>query len=74
MVTVLLGSRTLPPLLIVAVVLGPGEPLLGLDGQDGGGQRGLAVVDVADGADVDVNLLRLHGTYLPVASLGRPFG
>jgi hypothetical protein len=30
------------------------------------------VVDVADGADVEVNLLRLHGTILPAASLRRP--
>src|SRR5205823_15082779 len=37
------------------------EPLARLDRQDGGGEGGLAVVDVADGADVDVNLL--HGTF-----------
>ena len=44
----------------VLVGLRAGEPLGRLDRQDGGGQGGLAVVDVTDGADVDVNLL--HGT------------
>ena len=40
----------------VGVRLELGHPLGGLDGQDGAGQRGLAVVDVADGAHVDVGL------------------
>ena len=38
----------------VGVGLGLRHALGGLDGQDGAGQRGLAVVDVADGADIDV--------------------
>ena len=29
-------------------------PFAALDGQDGAGERGLAVVDVADGAHIDV--------------------
>ena len=40
----------------VGVGLGLGQPLGRLDGQDGAGQRGLAVVDVADRAHVDVRL------------------
>ena len=55
----------------VLVALGLGQPLGGLDRQDGGGQGGLAVVDVADGADVDVNLL--HGDELPGCN-EQPFG
>jgi hypothetical protein len=34
-----------------------GKTFGGLHGEDGGGERCFAVVDVADGADVDVNLL-----------------
>ena len=43
--------------------------LLGLseDFGDGGGERRLAVVDVADGADVDVRLRRIVGGVLIVA-------
>ena len=44
----------------VLVGLRSGEPLGRLNRQDGGGQSGLAVVNVTDRADVDVNLL--HGT------------
>jgi hypothetical protein len=49
----------------------PSDPqsLLRLHRQDGGGQCGLAVVDVADGADVDVYLL--HDTNSPVAPSNR---
>jgi len=49
-----------------------GESLSSEHARDGRGQGGLAVVHVADRADVDVNLL--HGKSLPAASLGRPFG
>src|SRR5262249_19632726 len=44
-------------------------PLVSLDGQDGGGQSGLAVVDVADSADVDVDLA--HDPNSPVAPSNR---
>src|SRR5262249_34393043 len=47
----------------VLVAAALGQPFFRLDGEDGGGQGGLAVVDVADGADVDVNLL--HDPKLP---------
>ena len=56
MVTVLVASRTVPPLAMSAYDLKLGQPLGGLHRQDGAGQRGLAVVDVADGADIDVRL------------------
>ena len=47
----------------VLVTLDLGQPLVRLDRKDGGGQGGLAVVDVTDGPDVDVNLL--HSRKLP---------
>ena len=47
----------------LAVGLRLGQAFLGLDGQDGGGEGGLAVVNVTDGADVDVDFL--HDTLLP---------
>ena len=47
----------------VPVALDLGQPFVRLDRKDGGGQGGLAVVDVTDGADVDVNLL--HDRKLP---------
>ena len=50
----------------VPVALDLGQPLLRLHRQDGGGQGGLAVVDVTDGADVDVNLLHVRNS--PVAT------
>src|SRR5262249_47931932 len=51
-----------------AVLLRFGQSLLGLDGEDGCCESRLAVVDVADGADVDVNLAQLHVTRLQVAT------
>ena len=54
------GVTDVAALADVLVGLRPGQALARLDRQDGGGQGGLAVVDVADRADVDVNLL--HGT------------
>ena len=57
----------------VGVRLEVRQPLGRLDGQEGAGQRGLAVVDVADGADVDVRLLPFEMCpwpfYLPGLSL-----
>src|SRR5262249_53987262 len=55
----------------VAVTLDLRQPFLGLDGKDGRGQGGLAVIDVTDGPDVDVNLL--HDTNSPVAT-SNPMG
>ena len=56
MVTVLVSSRTVPPLAISAYDLKFAKPFGALDRQNGAGERGLAVVDVADRADVDVRL------------------
>src|SRR5262249_52343588 len=50
----------------VPVALDLGQPFLGLDRKDGSGQGRLAVVDVSDGADVDVNFL--HESNSPVAT------
>ena len=47
----------------VLVALDFGKPFFRLDRKDGGGQGGLAVIDVTDGPDVDVNLL--HDIMLP---------
>ena len=58
---VLVTHRAAPGDVLVALDLG--QPFVRLDRQDGGGQGGLAVVDVTDGADVDVNLL--HDRKLP---------
>jgi len=44
------------PLGDVGVALGLGELLLSLHGHQGRGERGLAVVDMADRADIDVRL------------------
>ena len=57
----------------IRVALGLGQPLRGLDGQDGAGQRRLAVVNVADRADVDVRFrafkcLLGHAFYLLIPS------
>ena len=57
MVTVLVSSRTVPPLAISAYDLKSRQALGRLHRQDGAGERGLAVVDVADRADVDVRFL-----------------
>jgi hypothetical protein len=46
----------------VLVALDFGKPFFRLDRQDSGGQGGLAVVDVTDGPDVDVNLLHCRKT------------
>eukprot|EP00754_Rhynchopus_humris_P022926 Rhum_TRINITY_DN14813_c5_g1::Rhum_TRINITY_DN14813_c5_g1_i1::g.120510::m.120510 len=59
-------DRNLPGLLLRRlvdreVVLGLGEALLRHHARDSGGQRGLAVVNVADRADVDVGLLLHEG-------------
>jgi hypothetical protein len=64
MVTVLVSSRRVPPFAMSPYRLAAARPLVGLHREDGGGECGLAVVDVADGADVDVNLTRLHVTKL----------
>ena len=45
----------------VRVALGLGEALFGEGGGDGGGQSGFAMVDVTDGADVDVWFIPLKG-------------
>ena len=45
---------------ISVVGLGLGEALLGQDGGDGGGKSGLAVVNVADRADVNVRFFLLN--------------
>jgi hypothetical protein len=45
----------------VGVALGLGEALFGEGGGDGGGQSGFAMVDVTDGADVDVGFIPLKG-------------
>src|SRR6185437_6365579 len=55
-----------PALGDVLVALDLGKPFMSLHRKDGGRQGGLAVVDVADGADVDVNFL--HDTNSPVAT------
>ena len=53
----------------VGVRLELGQTLGGLDGQDGAGQRGLAVVDVADGAHVDVRFGPCRNTSLAIRYL-----
>ena len=56
MVTVLVSSRTVPPLAISAYDLVLRQPLGRLHRQNRGRQRRFAVIDVADGADIDVGL------------------
>src|SRR5262249_45970878 len=58
---ILVTNRAAPGNGLVALELG--QPFLRLNGQDGGGQGGFAVVDVPNRADVDVNLL--HDKQLP---------
>src|SRR6185437_617431 len=60
-----------PALGDVLVALNFGKPFMSLNRKDGGGQCGLAVVDVADGADVDVNFL--HVSNSPAAT-SNPMG
>ena len=54
MVTVFVASRTVPPLAMSAYDLNFAKPFVCLDGQNRAGQRRLAVVNVANGAHVDV--------------------
>ena len=56
----------------VPVAFDPGQPALRLDSQDGSSQGGLAVVDVANSPDVDVDLL--HETNSPVATSNQTGG
>src|SRR5262245_64424971 len=53
----------------VPVALGCGETFGSLHGQDGGGQCGLAMIDVADRSDIDVNFV--HDTNSPAATSNR---
>jgi hypothetical protein len=45
------------------ILLRLGKALLGEDGGDRGGQRGFAMVNVANRADVDVRLVPLEGLF-----------
>ena len=56
MVTVLVASRTVPPLAMSEYAFALAWPLRGQDRQQSGRQGRLAVVDVPDRADVDVRL------------------
>jgi hypothetical protein len=57
------------PLVDLVVVLRFAAELLRQDGGDRSGQRGLAMVNVADGADVDVRLGPLELTLSHIAIL-----
>ena len=56
MVTVLVSSRTVPPLAISEYDLKLCQTLGRLNGQDGARQRRLAVINVPDRTNVDVRL------------------
>ena len=67
--TVLVSSRTVPPLAISAIGFYLGLPLLREDREDRGGECGLAVVDVTDGADVHVRLYLTNASFAIIVLL-----